>query len=69
MAIAWLATDECGHNGENCTLIELDLKNEAHHTTDSKVDILIASPYKFSVPVKFQYFGRCSTGNECKRLV
>ncbi|KAF8600276.1 hypothetical protein BDV93DRAFT_496924 [Ceratobasidium sp. AG-I] len=65
VATAWLATDGCGPSGENCTLVELDLMNAINTTTDSSTNILIADQYKFSVPVKFQYFGSCSTSNEC----
>ncbi|KAG9092706.1 hypothetical protein FRC06_011830, partial [Ceratobasidium sp. 370] len=68
VATAWLQTDECDpENGGNCTLVLLDLENGSKsNNANSSTEIYTVAPqYKFSDPVKFEYFGPCNGGNEC----
>ncbi|KAG8720135.1 hypothetical protein FRC09_010075 [Ceratobasidium sp. 395] len=67
VATAWLKTDECKANGNDCTLVLVDLENGTEsNNAKSSTEIYIVPPqYKFSVPVKFQYYGPCNGGNEC----
>ncbi|KAG8743034.1 hypothetical protein FRC10_000485 [Ceratobasidium sp. 414] len=71
VATAWLQTDDCdAENGGNCTLILLDLENGSESdNANSSTEIYTVSPqYKFSDPVKFEYFGPCNGGNEWSTL-
>ncbi|KAG8702868.1 hypothetical protein FRC08_003199 [Ceratobasidium sp. 394] len=68
VATAWLQTDECdAENGGKCTLVLLDLENGSEsNNANSSVEIYTVGPqYKFSDPVKFEYFGPCNGGNQC----
>ncbi|KAG8718133.1 hypothetical protein FRC09_013111 [Ceratobasidium sp. 395] len=68
VANAWLQTPECNEmNGNNCTLILIDLENgtESNNAKSSTEIYLVPPQYKFSVPVKFQYYGPCNGGNQC----
>ncbi|EJD03421.1 uncharacterized protein FOMMEDRAFT_156827 [Fomitiporia mediterranea MF3/22] len=61
-ATAFLQTGECGGNGQNCTLIETNLKNSGNSSTN----ITLVPPQKFNVPAAFRYEGGCNgTGLNC----
>ncbi|KAK1225446.1 hypothetical protein PQX77_011616 [Marasmius sp. AFHP31] len=66
-AIAYLHTGECGLNGENCTLVEMTLKNPTSDQpgSGSSADISLIPPYKFNVPVSFHFTNGCSNGVIC----
>jgi hypothetical protein len=48
-------TGECLFNGEECTLIELNLNNPTTPGSGSSADISLISPHAFNVPAAFWY--------------
>ncbi|KZV76444.1 hypothetical protein PENSPDRAFT_569577 [Peniophora sp. CONT] len=60
-AIAYLQTGNCGHNGENCLIVETSLINGR-----SSTDLSLIPPHAFQVTTGFGYFGGCEpAGADC----
>ncbi|KAJ3709823.1 glycopeptide [Lentinula raphanica] len=66
-AIAYLnRNEECLLNGENCTTLELTLKNPTTPGAGSSADVTLISPHAFNVGVGFSYFNGCDgQGQTC----
>ncbi|TDL18830.1 glycopeptide [Rickenella mellea] len=64
--IAYLQTGSCGFNGENCTTVEITLKNSNSPGDASSTDINKVPPHAFSVTTGFGYFNGCDgAGADC----
>ncbi|KAG2338837.1 hypothetical protein BDR05DRAFT_984619 [Suillus weaverae] len=65
-AIAYLQTGECNINGEECTLLEMNLANPACPGCGSSVDISLIEPHRFNVETSFAYYNGCDgLGADC----
>ncbi|KAJ7478239.1 Glp-like protein [Mycena latifolia] len=65
-AIAYLQTGKCGFNGENCTIVEINLVNPTTPGSGSSTDLSLSPPHAFSATTGFKYFNGCDgTGAEC----
>ncbi|KAG2072102.1 hypothetical protein BDR04DRAFT_1192143 [Suillus decipiens] len=66
-AIAYLQTGQCGVNGEDCTLLEMNLANPACPGCGSSVDISLIEPHLFNVETSFSYYNGCDGfGADCE---
>ncbi|KZT72183.1 hypothetical protein DAEQUDRAFT_61027 [Daedalea quercina L-15889] len=65
--IAYLQNgDQCGYNGEDCTLMEMTITNPTCAGCGSSADISLISPHSFSYWTSFAYFDGCdNTGANC----
>ncbi|KAF7793826.1 hypothetical protein EIP86_004947 [Pleurotus ostreatoroseus] len=64
--IAYLQTGECNFNGENCSLLEMNLANPTCPGCGSSTDISLIPPHAFNVPVSFSYYNGCDgQGTAC----
>lgn len=65
-AIAYLQTGECNVNGEECTLLEMNLANPTCPGCGSSVDISLIDPHRFNVETSFAYYNGCDGfGADC----
>ena len=66
-ATVFLQTGECGHYGEDCTVIQTTLQNVIPGVLNgSATSINIDLPYKFNVPASFSYSSGCrGVGANC----
>ncbi|KAG1814241.1 uncharacterized protein BJ212DRAFT_1362300 [Suillus subaureus] len=64
--IAYLQTGQCNTNGEDCTLVEMNLVNPACAGCGSSVDISLIDPHIFNVEASFAYYNGCDgLGADC----
>ncbi|KAG2746484.1 glycopeptide [Suillus brevipes Sb2] len=65
-AIAYLQTGECNVNGEECTLLEMNLANPTCPGCGSSVDISLIDPHRYNVETSFAYYNGCDGfGADC----
>ncbi|KAH9935598.1 uncharacterized protein B0H18DRAFT_418045 [Fomitopsis serialis] len=66
-AIAYLQNgNQCGYNGEHCTLMEMTMSNPTCAGCGSSVDLSLIDPHSFSYWTSFAYFNGCeNTGANC----
>jgi len=66
-AIAYLQNgNQCGYNGEDCTLMEMTMNNPTCEGCGSSCDISLIDPHSFSYWTSFAYFNGCeNTGANC----
>ncbi|KAG1727115.1 hypothetical protein EDB19DRAFT_1857703 [Suillus lakei] len=65
-AIAYLQTGQCNVNGEDCTLLEMNLVNPTCAGCGSSVDISLIDPHRFNVETSFSYYNGCDgLGADC----
>ncbi|KAI0733081.1 hypothetical protein C8Q72DRAFT_881550 [Fomitopsis betulina] len=65
--IAYLQNgDQCGYNGEDCTLMEMTMVNPTCTGCGSSADISLIDPHSFSYQTSFAYFNGCDNeGANC----
>ncbi|KAG2134199.1 uncharacterized protein EDB93DRAFT_851360 [Suillus bovinus] len=64
--IAYLQTGQCDTNGEECTLVEMNLVNPTCPGCGSSVDISLIDPHRFNVEASFAYYNGCDgLGADC----
>ncbi|EPT04936.1 hypothetical protein FOMPIDRAFT_1021688 [Fomitopsis schrenkii] len=65
--IAYLQNgDQCGYNGEKCTLMEMTMVNPTCVGCGSSADISLIDPHSFSYATSFAYFNGCANeGANC----
>ncbi|KAG1730412.1 uncharacterized protein EDB91DRAFT_786443 [Suillus paluster] len=64
--IAYLQTGQCNVNGEECTLLEMNLINPTCAGCGSSSDISLISPHVFNVEASFAYYNGCDGfGADC----
>ncbi|TFY63159.1 hypothetical protein EVJ58_g3408 [Rhodofomes roseus] len=66
-AIAYLQNgNQCGYNGEYCTLMEMTMNNPTCAGCGSSADLSLIDPHAFSYWTSFAYFNGCeNTGANC----
>ncbi|KAL5528346.1 hypothetical protein ACEPAF_7482 [Sanghuangporus sanghuang] len=66
-SIAYLdRNNECGFNGEYCTLVEMNMNNPSCPGCGSSVDISLIPDHAFNVETAFAFYG--GDGNQCDGL-
>ncbi|KAL5507200.1 hypothetical protein ACEPAH_6656 [Sanghuangporus vaninii] len=66
-SIAYLdRNNECGFNGEHCTLVEMNMNNPSCPGCGSSVDISLIPDHAFNVETAFAFYG--GGGNQCDGL-
>ncbi|KAG0697277.1 hypothetical protein DFH29DRAFT_160492 [Suillus ampliporus] len=64
--IAYLQTGQCDVNGEDCTLLEMNLVNPTCAGCGSSVDISLIAPHSYNVETSFAYYNGCDgLGADC----
>ncbi|KAJ7122431.1 hypothetical protein C8R44DRAFT_786160 [Mycena epipterygia] len=56
---------KCGFNGDQCTVVEITLKDPNGKGDGSSVDLSLIPPLAYSVKTGFKYTSGCSSGAVC----